>query len=157
MISPTLKLTLCLSLLAVLPAISSCAHRGGVPAANPIAAMPTPKANAIDYIEIPSRDPVLSKTFFVALFRWKFTDYGPDYTSFEDGRLSGGFFRSPIVSATASGGTLVVFYTPDLAKTRDRALKLGATVTRDIFDFPGGRRFHFTEPGGSELAIWSEK
>ncbi|MDP2137659.1 MAG: VOC family protein [Candidatus Didemnitutus sp.] len=157
MIAPSLKLALCLSLLAVLPTVSSCAPRGGVPAANPTAIMPTSKANAIDYIEIPSHDPVLSKTFFVALFGWKFTDYGPDYTSFDDGRLSGGFFRSPIVSATASGGTLVVFYSPDLAGIRDRALKLGATVTRDIYDFPGGRRFHFTEPGGSELAIWSEK
>ena len=118
--------------------------------------MPTPRPNAIDYVEVPSRDLRKTRAFFEALFTWKFTDYGPDYTAFEDGRLSDGFFHSPTVAQTASGSALVVFYSAELEAIRDRSAQLGATITRDIFSFPGGRRFHFTEPGGSEFAIWSD-
>jgi predicted enzyme related to lactoylglutathione lyase len=119
--------------------------------------MPSPKPNAIDYVEIPSRDLKKTRAFFESLFAWKFTDYGPEYTSFEDGRLSGGFFHSPTVAQTANGSALIVFYSPQLESIRDQAVQLGATITRDIFSFPGGRRFQFTEPGGSEFAIWSDR
>lgn len=110
----------------------------------------------IDYIEIPSRDPAASRAFFTALLGWQFTDYGPDYTAFEDGRIAGGFFRTEKVSLTADGGALPVIYSDRLEATRERALELGATITRDTFPFPGGRRFQFTEPGGSEFSVWSE-
>jgi uncharacterized protein len=119
--------------------------------------MSTPKPNSIDYVEIPSGDLKKTRLFFESLFAWKFTDYGPEYTSFEDGRLSGGFFHSSTVAQTASGSALVVFFSPTLETIRDQAVQLGGTITRDIFSFPGGRRFHFTEPGGSEFAIWSDR
>ena len=119
--------------------------------------MPVPKPNAIDYVEIPSRDVAKSKAFFTALFDLKFTDYGPDYVSFEDGRLSGGFYTADKVSSVASGAAIIIFYTEHLEGLRERASALGATITRDIFSFPGGRRFHFAEPGGSEFSIWSDK
>lgn len=119
--------------------------------------MPTPLPRAIDYVEMPSQDVVRSRAFFTALLGWKFTDYGPDYTSFEDGRIAGGFFKSDKVSRTADGATLVVIYAEKLEAARDDVLRLGATLTRDIFSFPGGRRFQFTEPGGSEFAIWSDQ
>lgn len=120
-------------------------------------AMPTPRPDTVDYVEIPSRDVGKSRIFFTALFGLKFTEYGPDYVTFEDGRLSGGFYASDKVSSVASGAAIIIFYAERLEAYRDRAISLGATITRDIFSFPGGRRFHFTEPGGSEFAIWSDK
>ena len=120
--------------------------------------MPPPSIpNTVDYVETPSRDPPQTKAFFAALLGWRFTEYGPDYLAFEDGRLNGGFYRSDKVSSYATGSSLIVIYTERLEELRDRAKELGATITRDIFSFPGGRRFHFTEPGGSEFAIWSDK
>jgi predicted enzyme related to lactoylglutathione lyase len=119
--------------------------------------MPEPRPNSVDYLEIPSRDVTKSKVFFTALFGLKFTDYGPDYVAFEDGRLSGGFYTSDKVSSVAEGAAIIIFYTEHLESRRERAITLGANITRDIFAFPGGRRFHFAEPGGSEFAIWSDK
>jgi predicted enzyme related to lactoylglutathione lyase len=114
-------------------------------------------ANQIDYIEFQAADVAATKKFFEQLFAWKFTDYGPDYTSFEDGRIAGGFARAQKRSTIEPGGALVVFYHPNLEQVRQRVIDLNGKVTRDIFSFPGGRRFHFTEPSGNECAIWSEE
>ena len=113
--------------------------------------------NTIDYVEIPSRDLAKTKKFFSALFGWSFVDYGPDYASFNDGRMAGGFFRSEKIAGGNAGAPLIVFYQPELEKTCATVVDLGGEIARDIFEFPGGRRFHFREPGGSELAIWSDK
>lgn len=112
--------------------------------------------NQIDYIEFQAADLAKTRVFFEKLFGWRFTDYGPDYTSFEDGRIAGGFARAEKCSTADAGGVLVVFYHPQLEKIRQKVSKLGGQITRDIFSFPGGRRFHFTEPSGNECAIWSE-
>ena len=112
--------------------------------------------NKIDYIEFQAADPSASKRFFEQLFGWKSTDYGPDYTSFEDGRIAGGFARAEKRSTLDTGGVLVVFYHPRLEEVRQRVIDLGGKITAKIFSFPGGRRFHFAEPGGNECAIWSE-
>ena len=114
-------------------------------------------ANQIDYIEFQAADLAATKKFFEQLFGWKFTDYGPEYSSFEDGRIAGGFFRSDKASTLADGGVLVVFYHPDLELVRQRVIDLGGKITKDIFSFPGGRRFHFTEASGNECAIWSQE
>ncbi len=113
--------------------------------------------NTVDYVETPSRDLPKTKAFFTSLLGWQFTEYGPEYLDYSDGRTTGGFYRSDKVSSYSAGSTIAVIYTEHLEELRDRAVKLGATITRDIFPFPGGRRFHFTEPGGSEFAIWSDK
>jgi predicted enzyme related to lactoylglutathione lyase len=113
--------------------------------------------NTIDYVEIPSRNLVVTKKFFAALFGWSFVDYGPDYASFDDGRMAGGFFASEKTAEVSAGAPLIVFYQPELEKTCAKVVDLGGEITRDIFEFPGGRRFQFREPGGSELAIWSDK
>lgn len=118
--------------------------------------MPNSIPKTIDYIEVPSKDITLSRAFFTGFLGWKFTDYGPEYTAFEDGRIAGGFFNSDKASLTSSGATLIVIYTENLEGAKDDALRLGATITKDIFTFPGGRRFQFTEPGGSEFAVWSQ-
>ncbi len=110
--------------------------------------------NQIDYIEIPSTDLGKSREFFGALFGWSFQDWGPEYMSFNDGRLDGGFrFAAEPAPAT---GVLVVFFTQDIERDRDRVVELGATISKDIFEFPGGRRFHFVDPTGNEYAIWAE-
>ena len=108
----------------------------------------------IDYIEFFATDIAAVRNFYTAVFGWKFTDYGPDYTSFEDGRISGGFAKAPSVSGN---GVLVVIYSSELEKTKDAVVRSGGKITKPPFDFPGGRRFHFTDPNGNELAVWSEK
>lgn len=113
-------------------------------------------ANAIDYVEMPSRDLAETKRFFSALFGWSFEDYGPDYAAFNDGRMTGGFFLAEEVWSSAAACPLVVFYTAELEMSRADVVRLGGEITRDIFAFPGGRRFHFRAPGSGEFAIWSE-
>jgi len=108
----------------------------------------------IDYLEFPATDVAKTKAFYVQAFGWKFTDYGPDYTSFEDGRIAGGFTKEGRV---VRGGPLVVLYASDLAATEKKVRDAGGAITKDAFPFPGGRRFHFTDPSGNELAVWSEK
>jgi len=107
----------------------------------------------IDYVEFAATDVAKAKNFYTAVFGWSFTDYGPDYSSFSDGRLAGGF-RSE--SEARRGGPLVVVYAVDLEGAQERIQEHGGTIVKPIFDFPGGRRFHFTDPSGNELAVWSE-
>lgn len=107
----------------------------------------------IDYIEFPARDIAAAKKFYSEVFGWKFEDYGPDYTSFIDGRIAGGF------TTDASGpalGALVVIYAGDLEGTQARVEAAGGKIVKAIFSFPGGRRFHFSDPNGNELAVWSD-
>jgi len=108
----------------------------------------------IDYIEFSATDITAVKQFYTAVFGWKFTDYWPDYTSFEDGRISGGFAKAPSISGS---GVLVVIYSSELERTKEAVVRNGGKITKPPFDFPGGRRFHFTDPNGNELAVWSEK
>ena len=113
--------------------------------------------NKIDYIEMPAKDPVIARLFFEKLFGWKFEDYGPDYTAFNDGRMAGGFYRSDNVVSVENGSVLVVFHLADLENGCKRVTELGGTITKDIFSFPGGSRFHFTDPNGNEYAVWSDQ
>jgi predicted enzyme related to lactoylglutathione lyase len=111
----------------------------------------------IDYIEMPSRDLPATKQFFTALFGWSFEDYGPEYAAFNDGRTTGGFFAAKDVWSGGGACPLVVFYAPDLRSTQTEVERLGGTIVREMFDFPGGWRFHFTAPGSGEFAVWSDK
>lgn len=109
----------------------------------------------IDYIEFGATDLEATKRFYQNTFGWTFTDYGPDYTSFDDGsgRLSGGFAKE----SPPGRSPLVVLYTSNLEETYRRVKDNGGEVSRDLFTFPGGRRFHFLDPNGNELAVWSDK
>jgi len=108
----------------------------------------------IDYIEFRTTAMAETKRFYSAVFGWEFTDYGPNYSSFEDGRLAGGFEVSEQV---VTGGTLVVIYAEKLEEIEATVRAHGGQVVQDIFEFPGGRRFHFTDPSGNELAVWSDR
>ncbi len=111
----------------------------------------------IDYIEMPSRALGETKQFFSSLFGWTFQDYGPDYAAFDDGRTTGGFFAAEETWSSAVACPLIVFYASDLEEMQAEVSRLGGKVTREIFTFPGGRRFHFQAPGTGELAVWSDK
>ncbi|SDJ54222.1 hypothetical protein SAMN04488540_109118 [Ferrimonas sediminum] len=113
-------------------------------------------AETINYIEFASTDLAASKGFFEAAFGWPFQDYGPDYSAFTTPELSGGLFHNPKVATTSDGAPLLVLHSSDLGASLDRVRAAGGRIVRPIFEFPGGRRFHFVEPGGNELAIWSE-
>lgn len=112
--------------------------------------------NHINYVELPAKDLEASKLFFSRCFGWEFEDYGPDYTAFFNSGLEGGFFRADLVSRPQTGAALVVLYSDDLEVTLVKVEQYGGTIEQPIFEFPGGRRFHFLDPCGNEWAVWSK-
>jgi len=110
----------------------------------------------IDYVEIPTTDLERTKEFFSSAFGWSFVDYGPEYVAIENAGLDGGFFKSNQTAQTSNGSVLVVLYSAELEKTLESVKSAGGSITKDIFSFPGGRRFHFSDPCGNEFAVWSE-
>ncbi len=110
----------------------------------------------LNYVEFPSSDLQSTKAFFNSAFNWSFVDYGPEYTAFSGQGLDGGFFKANQHSSTANGAALLVFYSDNLEGTLAKVIEAGGEIIKPIFSFPGGRRFHFTEPSGNEFAVWSE-
>jgi len=109
----------------------------------------------INYLEFPAKDIDATKAFFHTVFDWTFTDYGPDYIAFNNAGIDGGFFKSDLTVSTNNGSTLIVFYSDDLEQTLSKIEGAGGSVIKPIFEFPGGRRFHFGDPNGNEFAVWS--
>jgi predicted enzyme related to lactoylglutathione lyase len=112
---------------------------------------------AIDYVEFVATDLDATKRFYEKAFGWTFNDYGPDYAGFVDqkgGKEGGGFRRD---AAVAKGGPLVVLYSREIEATLARVREAGGKVVKEIFTFPGGRRFHFADPSGNELGVWSDQ
>ena len=107
----------------------------------------------IDYIELPGTNLPATKSFYAEAFGWGFIDYGPAYAAFENGGVDGGFNADPSDRAKAP---LVVLFAIDLEAMHARIIAAGGQITRPIFSFPGGRRFHFSDPSGNELAVFSE-
>ena len=108
----------------------------------------------LDYLELPARAARSTrvKAFYSAAFSWSFTDYGPTYSAFDEG-LEGGFQAE---AAEAPAKPLPVLYSENLEETLAAVEAAGGQIVRPIFPFPGGRRFHFTDPAGNELAVWGE-
>ncbi len=109
--------------------------------------------NHITYIEFKAKDLEVTKRFYSACFSWKFTDYGPTYASFTESGLEGGFEQT---NDEINHGVLVVLYHKNLEEIRGKVVNAGGKISKEIFSFPGGRRFHFLDPSGNELAVWSE-
>jgi predicted enzyme related to lactoylglutathione lyase len=107
----------------------------------------------IDYVELNVADIAHSKKFYGEAFGWTFKDFGPEYSEFADGRLTGGF--TTLGEVRAAGGPLVILYADDLEATQGRVEQAGGRILKPIYPFPGGRRFHFADPDGYELAVWS--
>ena len=116
-----------------------------------------PSDGQIDYIELPGPDLPATKRFYSQAFGWQFTDYGPDYAGFKDGRggerEAGGFHAERKVSRE---GPLVVLYAADLAAMEKKVTAAGGEIVAR-HEFPGGKRFHFRDPNGNELAVWCDK
>jgi predicted enzyme related to lactoylglutathione lyase len=115
-----------------------------------------PTDQKIDYIELPGASLDAAEHFYTKTFGWSFVDYGPEYRAFSDGKLDGGFYRSELKSTAGNGAALVVLYAKNLEATRDAVIANGGSICREIFTFPGGRRLHFQDPNGNELAVWTE-
>lgn len=109
------------------------------------------KHQQVQYLEFLSSDTQKAKAFYIQTFGWSFTDYGPDYTSFEGDYVDGGF----TTGEPLKGSILVVLYSADLEQSLENVIAAGGIITKEIFDFPGGRRFQFLDPDGYELAVWS--
>lgn len=111
------------------------------------------KHHTVDFFEIPVRDMDGAKAFYAAAFGWSYEDYGPEYADIRGAGLSGGLRL--VTSQTTTGGPLVIIYSDDLEASERAVTAAGATIT-ERHEFPGGRRFHFVDPGGCELAVWTK-
>ncbi|MBO0324037.1 VOC family protein [Muricauda sp. CAU 1633] len=112
------------------------------------------KNTLINYVEFKATDLEKIKVFYTKAFGWTFTDYGPDYTAFSESGLEGGFEKT---EAGIVNGALIVLYHENLEDIQQKVEQAGGIMVKPIFSFPGGRRFHFKDPSGNELAIWSDK
>lgn len=110
----------------------------------------------IDYVEFAVTDFAAAKAFYGAAFGWEFTDYGDAYVGIRggpEGREAGGF---ALVEELRGGGPLVILYSDDIETSVRSVRDAGGTISAEVFDFPGGRRFHFVDPFGNELGVWTE-
>jgi uncharacterized protein len=110
----------------------------------------------IDYFELPAGDLAASQRFYSDAFDWKFTDYGPTYAGFgypEAEREAGGIS----INQEHTRAPLAILYSEDLEASQKKVEAAHGKIVKPIFSFPGGRRFHFTDPDGNELAVWSDK
>ena len=115
------------------------------------------KQQKINYLEFPAKDLAATKVFFNQVFKWAFTDYGPEYTAFEEeSGFNGGFYQSDLYSCTNNGAALTIFYSANIMQTEQKITAAGGKITTPLFTFPGGVRFHFSDPNGNEFAVWSE-
>jgi len=110
--------------------------------------------HSIDYIEFPATETSALKTFYGKAFGWAFTDYGPDYAASGNAGVDTGFQAD---AHAAPQKPLVILYSLDLERSLEAVTDAGGVITVPVFEFPGGRRFHFTDPSGNELAVWSDK
>jgi len=110
--------------------------------------------NHINYVEFYTKDLEKVKEFYTKAFGWTFTDYGPTYTAFSDSGLEGGFEKT---DNEIVNGALVILHHKDLEAIKKHIIQSGGIIPQDIFSFPGGRRFHFIDPSGNELAVWCNK
>jgi predicted enzyme related to lactoylglutathione lyase len=117
----------------------------------------THRHHGIDYLELPVTDLAAAKRFYTAAFGWSFTDYGPGYAGYVDGpsgKEAGGL---RLEGEVQRGGPLVILYSTDLERSLASVKEAGGRIVKDVFSFPGGRRFQFLDPSGNELGVWSER
>ena len=119
---------------------------------------PVQNHHAINYIELAATDIAAAKKLYSSAFGWSFTDYGPEYTSFDAkaAGIAGGFYKADSHDPQPATAPLVVLYSADLKATEAAVIAAGGLVVVPTFEFPGGRRFHFADGVGNVLAVWSE-
>ena len=115
------------------------------------------RESRIDYVEFPTASPeahAATKRFYGDVFGWSFQSWGDDYSDTKDSGIASGINGSAEHQAAKP---LVVLFSSNLEAVRERVIKAGGRISRDIFSFPGGRRFHYVDPSGNELGVWSDK
>ncbi len=110
----------------------------------------------INYIEFSTSDVARTKKFYSAVFGWGFQDWGPDYVSFVGVGIDGGFRKDEAHAGVGKSAPLVILYSANLKATEAAILAAGGTIVVPTFEFPGGRRFHFSDGAGNVLGVWSE-
>lgn len=118
---------------------------------------PDPRDNHIDYVEFPAPSTetfAATKRFYREVFGWSFQEWGDEYSDTKDSGPTVGFSAAP---AHRPAATLAVLFSTNLEAARERVLKAGGKIVRDIFPFPGGRRFEYTDPAGNRLGVWSDR
>jgi len=111
----------------------------------------------ISYIELAANDLSLIKEFYSKAFNWEFEDYGPEYIAFSNAGVAGGFYYAQLNADANKGSALIVLHSEDLQGCLEKVVAYGGSIKTDIFDFPGGKRFHFLDPCNNELAVWSSE
>jgi predicted enzyme related to lactoylglutathione lyase len=120
--------------------------------------MPALRESSISFVELYTTDMKATQSFYSQVFGWRFKSYGPEYADILGAGLAGGFAVVPArPEREPVGGALVVLYTADLEACQERIKSHGGRITKPTFSFPGGRRFHFEDPTGNQLAVWSDK
>lgn len=121
----------------------------------------TCRHHSLNYLEFAALDLAKTQVFFEQVFGWQFSAYGAQYSAFVQageqslsGSIEGGFYK--VEQMPAQGAVLVVFYSNDLNATQTKIETAGGSITKPVFDFPGGQRFHFVDPNGNEFAVWSQ-
>lgn len=110
----------------------------------------------LNYVEFPASNIPATKRFFKQAFGWDFEDFGPEYTAFSNQGIDGGFYKSELTATASTGSALLVLLSDNLEATQSNVVAAGGKISTPIFSFPGGQRFHFIEPSGNELAVWSK-
>ncbi len=108
-----------------------------------------------NYVELPAVDIAAMKAFYTAAFGWDYVDYGPRYAAITGAGVDGGF-DADSTRKPSDQGALIVLYSDDLEASETAVIAAGGPITVPIFTFPGGRRFHFKDPSGNELAVWAQ-
>lgn len=112
--------------------------------------------NKITYIELPTTDIARTRQFYGSVFGWTFQDWGPDYLGIEGAGIEGGFNKVEPHEGPGKFTPLVILYSADLRATEAAVIAAGGAIVVPTFEFPGGRRFHFSDGLGNILAVWSE-
>lgn len=109
-----------------------------------------------NYVELPATDITAMKVFYAEAFGWSYQDYGPAYAAIIGAGVDGGLDGNAGARKPSDQGALVVLYSDDIDSSEQAVRNAGGTISVPQFDFPGGRRFHFKDPSGNELAVWTK-
>ena len=110
----------------------------------------------INYIEFTTTDIDRTREFYTKVFGWSFRNWGPEYISFQAAGVDGGFAKGDPLQELPKGSPVVVLYSSDLETTQAAVVEAGGSIVMPTFEFPGGRRFHFSDGAGNVLGVWSE-
>lgn len=112
--------------------------------------------HTLSYIEFGVTDLAATRAFYESAFGWTFNDYGPHYAGIRaasgDGEVGG---LNP-QAEPSDAGPLVLLVSDDVDASVTAVEAAGGTIVAGPYEFPGGRRFEFTDPSGNRLGVFSD-